>query len=266
MISYTTGQQIPESYVNMSGGITPRPSKEETDLLKQQKGMNYIDNAAQNLGIGQPSGSVGGAIGGGLGSLVGAGSTGAKGGSLLEQLMAGITGMGPISGSRNVNVQSDGTSVTDQTGDTFGAFTNFINNLLSTAMSGRIAAGSNATKFGSDQLAANTQGDLANLSMKKPGYNMGLVGSMMQALKPGFAAPTLPEAPQLDTSSFTKGIPVEQMYAGGVAGGSDPLGIFGTPAPKPPVSSQDLARKLGDNRGVKRMDPYAYGDASRQVG
>lgn len=128
-----------------------------------------------------------------------------------------------------------------------------------------MAADSNATKFGSDLLQSNTQGELANQVARKSGFDKGWVGDTFSALRPGFKPAVVAAAPTVDASAFTKGIPTEQIYGGGL-GGADPLGFLGIPAPKPPVSSQDLARKLGDNRGVKRMDPYAYGDASRQVG
>lgn len=170
-------------------------------------------------------------------------------GSFLDQMLAMLGGGGGIGGSSSTSAQSGDTNLTQQKGDTFGSFTNLINELLRTAMGGKTAGDKNATDYATSRLGANTQSQLAGLGSKESRARMGWVGDAFANMNPGFKPATVPVANEIDLTSLDQGVPTDQIYGGGI-GGADPLGLLGI---RPKKTSAEMANALGNSRSIKPM-------------
>mgnify|MGYP001598570595 CR=1 FL=1 len=228
---------IPETNYRMTGGIQRVPTQQEAMLQKQRNDMDFMNNAVENIGAGNASLLA-------PPPAAPAAPTASSGFS-FENLMK-MLGGGQFGGSKSTTATSGDTSLAQQEGDTLGSFTNFINELLRTAMGGKTAADANATKIGSDLIGSNTQAALANLGSKERVGRQDWVGNSFASLRPGFNPAAVPTANEVDTSLFTKGVPTDQLYGGGL-GGADPLGVLGIPSNE---SSSDISRRLGSSRNV----------------
>lgn len=214
------------------GGLTRPLSPQEAELAKMEnadQNMQYMADRFMPLPVKPPAAP-------------------APSGSFLDQMMA-LLGGGGVGGSQSTSAQSGDTTLTQQKGDTLGSFTNFINELLRTAMGGKTAGDKNATDFGTSLLGSNTQAALANLGSKERAGRQDWVGNSFASLNPAFKPATVPGANEVDTALFTQGVPTDQIYGGGI-GGADPLGVLGI---RPKKTSADMANALGNSRSIKPM-------------